>query len=922
MEEPVLEKKYQQTSYGRIAYLEAGADDKPPVLFVHGIPTSSYLWRHVIRMLQKDFHCYAPDLMGLGDTDVDPETTPFHMDAQASMLEEFMTGLGHETFYLVCHDQGGAAAQILSTRRPERVLGLVITNAVCYDNWPVPVIAKLQTLFKLPLLPDLLVKRKFFHFVETRTGFSSFRRGVFHPERFSSEAINEYLRPLIAGEKELTRYKKFLMAGHPRYTMGVVDELKKFKRPTLIVWAADDHYISPSWGRKLFERYPRGCAIRAGCVLWSFLAGGQAIGVCCPHRQIFERTGKRPTHPTASSRRRSAMIQDKILLTTPTFPYPTLPWNDSMTDATGQRFTKGDGMFTVYSHTHCFANHILAQNVNISSVLLEYPRWEDFTAEVDKGYSIIGISAFPVHLDAVMKMCEYIRLRSKDTTILLGSYGGQAFEAHYDTQVQKKYVDHVVQGEGVRFLRNLLAESDVDRPISQSLMPKAGGTLPFVSKYPKGTVGFLVSGLGCAGGCDFCSTTALFKKKRIELLSPKTLVANMHEYYEHFPNVQQIFVVEEDHFRFPEYLHEMRAYWMEHPEMMERVDWFGFGSIDHIGKFAEAYGWDALAELGLGAIFIGVESKFAGEHGYSKRAEVDAAEVFSRLHSMGIRSIGAWICGWDWHDHNNIYEDLNYFVSLYPTYQQLTRLSPFPGTELWQQLKKSDRVMEVPWEDVHFWSGAQANLSLEPHETLNLTSYGYDLLYQTWGPSILRRLDVQLSGYAFCKKSSNPIIQKHKALFYKRQASLFWCFLRALDRYLPNGIVRRRARKIDEKYRTLIGEPTQSMKALASAVEGLATAFKISEVFDPLNRHPKEEPFKRYIYDKSVSSNGEVPYRTEMPTPVSLKVKMEMQREKLGYALMEKTMQAMQKLSPAKGDPEIDDYLTGLIRNCSFGFGF
>ena len=55
---------------------------------------------------------------------------------------------------------------------------------------------------------------------------------------------------------------------------------------------------------------------------------------------------------------------------------------------------------------------------------------------------------------------------------------------------------------------------------------------------------------------------------------------------------------------------------------------------------------------------------------------------------MGIRTLGAWICGWDYHNHANMYEDLNYFIACKPTYQQLTRLSPFPGTELWRKLSE------------------------------------------------------------------------------------------------------------------------------------------------------------------------------------------------------------------------------------------
>ena len=618
------------------------------------------------------------------------------------------------------------------------------------------------------------------------------------------------------------------------------------------------------------------------------------------------------------------MLQNKILFTTPAYPYPTLPANDSLTDATGQRFTKGDDIFTIISHTHCYANHILAQNIQTPSVILEYPRWEDFTAEIDKGYPVLGISAYPPHLDRVMEMCTYVRRRSPATKILLGSYAGQAFQAVYDEDKQKQYVDHVVSGEGVNWLRSFLGEP-TGGPIRQALMPKAGGSPPYVSKYPKGNIGFLISGLGCVGGCDFCATTALFSKQRIELLSPEELVEHIGLYHEHFPSVTQVFVIEEDHFRQPKYVRKIRDYWMSNPDVIESLDWFGFGSIDHIGKFAQNYGWDAIAETGIGCIFIGVESKFAGEHGYDKRDEIDARMVFDKLHSMGIRTVGAWMCGWDFHHHGNIHEDLNYFVSLYPTYQQLTRVSPFPGTPLWERLNEEGRVREVPWEDVHFWSGAQKNVALEPHETLNLTEYGYDLLYKTWGPSVLRRLDVQLNGYAYARQHADPIMRRHKTLFFKRQSAMLWTSIYAMDRYAPNGIVRRRVRKIDERYRALLGEPTPVMKTLARSMEAMVTSFKVKSFFDPLNRHPKEEPYKRYIYDKPNGHNGHngsaIPYRTEVPG-VDRETKAHMRKAQRTSAVLRTALKAVRYGTRGKGDPEIDDYVCERIGKGWLGFGF
>ncbi|MBW2256536.1 MAG: hypothetical protein JRI25_18335 [Deltaproteobacteria bacterium] len=614
------------------------------------------------------------------------------------------------------------------------------------------------------------------------------------------------------------------------------------------------------------------------------------------------------------------MLQPRILLTNPSYPYPTLPANDSLTDATGQRFTKGDDVFTIISHTHCYANHILAQNVEIPATVLEYPRWDDFTEEVDRGYPIIGISAYPPHLDTVMKMCRYIRRRSPATKILLGSYGGMAFRAATDRETRRQYVDHVVHGEGVRWLRRFLGE-DLDRPIRQALMPKAGGSLPCISRFPTGNIGFLVSGLGCAGGCDFCSTTTLFNRQRVEMLSPEELVEHIQLYHRHYPQVSQVFVIEEDHFREPEYLARTRELWQSDPSVLERLDWFGFGSVDYIGKFAETYGWDAIAECGIGCIFIGVESKFAGEHGYDKRQEVDAREVFSRLHAMGIRTVGAWMCGWDFHHHGNIHEDLNYLVSLHPTYQQLTRVSPFPGTPLWGRLKKEDRIYDVPWEDVHFWSGAQKNVALEPHETLNFTEYGYDLLYRTWGPSILRRLEVQLSGCDYARHSANPVLRKHRTRFFKRQCAMLWTMLPSLDRYAPNGVVRRRVRKADELYRALFGEPTRVMKVLSKSVDAMVTAYQVREFFDPLNRHPKEEPYKRYLYEKNGHQGSPVAYTVEVAR-APLRTRTAMRSERVLHAALSRALQAARFGAGRHSDPEIDDHLITQIRSSLLGIGF
>jgi hypothetical protein len=611
------------------------------------------------------------------------------------------------------------------------------------------------------------------------------------------------------------------------------------------------------------------------------------------------------------------MITDRILLTTPCYPYPSLPANDSLTDATGQRFTHADDIFTIVSHTHCYANHILAQNIDIPATLLEYPRWENFTQEVEKGYAFIGISAFPVHLDMVMKMSKYIREKSPETKILLGSYGAQAFAAQYDEETKKKYIDHVVLGEGVQFLRELLGE-DTNRPITQKLMPKCGGAPAFINKYPRGGIGFLVTGLGCPGGCDFCSTTEMYGKKRIELLSPDDFVDHVELYRKHFDRLSSVFVIEEDHFRHPRWLVRTKERWQKNIDLIENVDWTGFGSVDFIWHFASNYGWDAIPETGMGAVFVGVESKFAGEHGYRKVQEADAREVFNKLHSMGIRTLGAWICGWDYHNHANMYEDLNYFVACKPTYEQLTRLSPFPGTELWRKLKDQGRVMDVPWEDVHFWSGAQKNISMETHETLNLTEYGYDLLYRTWGPSMLRRFEVSLNGYEFCMNSDNPLMNEHRSKLFKRACASTWLMLSAMERFAPNGVVRRRVFKADEKFRELLGEPTKTMELMSKGIEKRALKFKMKHMFDPWNRRPREEPAKVYLYNKDKSiKDDDIPYITKYPNKIPRKIRREMRMNNLKFNLMNRFLKRMVRKKSERND--LDELMLEYVEKRSYG---
>jgi hypothetical protein len=221
----------------------------------------------------------------------------------------------------------------------------------------------------------------------------------------------------------------------------------------------------------------------------------------------------------------------------------------------------------------------------------------------------------------------------------------------------------------------------------------------------------------------------------------------------------------------------------------------------------------------------------------------------------------------------------------------------------------------------NFWSGTRKNLALEDHETLNIVEHGYELLYRTWGPSMLRRLDVELNGYEYCKGSGNPLMRDHRSLFFRKECGMIWTLLAAMEKFAPNGIVRRRACQADSKYRRIIGEPTPIMKFLSSQVVRLAGKEYSRLLFDPSYHSPKQEPFKKYTYDKAAGTESAIPYKTDWPGKPCRKIRADMRKEAIRYILLEAAIKWKKISGKDNYDHVIDGYLMRMVENRAFGFG-
>ncbi len=109
----------------RMRYLSAGHGT--PIVFVHGIPTYSYLWRNIIPAVQDLGHCIAPDLIGMGESD--KPKIQYTIDDHLRYFEGFLDALGLSDIILVMHGFGSIVGLDFATRHPDRVKAVSLYEA-------------------------------------------------------------------------------------------------------------------------------------------------------------------------------------------------------------------------------------------------------------------------------------------------------------------------------------------------------------------------------------------------------------------------------------------------------------------------------------------------------------------------------------------------------------------------------------------------------------------------------------------------------------------------------------------------------------------------------------------------------------------------------------------------------------------------
>lgn len=220
-----------------VAYYDEGSDD--PVVFLHGIPTNSYLWRDVIGPIGAERRVIVPDMIGYGNSSMF-DGFDRSIRAQEEMITELLSTLNVENPSLVGHDLGGGVFLRYAAHHPDAVDELVLSNSIAYDSWPIQLITDLG-------LPE----------TARETGVEELQAmldDLFRDTLYGSEHSEEFLTGMTApwnSEEGVTSLVRNAISTNTNHTTEI--DPGRIEARTLLLWGADDQFQSVEWANRLQE---------------------------------------------------------------------------------------------------------------------------------------------------------------------------------------------------------------------------------------------------------------------------------------------------------------------------------------------------------------------------------------------------------------------------------------------------------------------------------------------------------------------------------------------------------------------------------------------------------------------------------------------------------------------------------------------
>ena len=224
-----MDKKKISIDGKEIAYHQQGSGE--PIVFLHGNPTSSYLWRNITPYLYDQASCISMDLIGMGDSDKldNPDTNSYRFEEHFYYVEKAIKALtNNEKITLVVHDWGSALGFHWSYKHPELIKGIAYMEAIVkemtWDDWDKNAKSIFQG-FRSDAGENLVLEKNYF--VEKVLPGSIIRT-------LDADEMNEYRRPFLSSGEDrrptLSWPREIPIEGEPGNVCQIVNEYAQWMK--------------------------------------------------------------------------------------------------------------------------------------------------------------------------------------------------------------------------------------------------------------------------------------------------------------------------------------------------------------------------------------------------------------------------------------------------------------------------------------------------------------------------------------------------------------------------------------------------------------------------------------------------------------------------------------------------------------------
>ena len=241
-------------THGQVFYRHAGAEDAPPVLFIHGIGagTRSFMWRRNFEPLAREFRVYAVDLLGFGYSDK-PSNVPYSADLYVELIADFIRDVVGRPAHVVASSLSAAFAVRVADERPERIASLALVSPTG--------VGKLSARPDLPgaafygLLHSPVLGASFYNALTSERGIRDYaRKALFYDKRFATPRLIAHyyaVSHLPGAQYAVTAF----LSGY--LNTDIRDPFTRLTHPITLVWGRQDETNPVEQAATLLRLNPR-----------------------------------------------------------------------------------------------------------------------------------------------------------------------------------------------------------------------------------------------------------------------------------------------------------------------------------------------------------------------------------------------------------------------------------------------------------------------------------------------------------------------------------------------------------------------------------------------------------------------------------------------------------------------------------------